>query len=196
MEGSRAILDVGNAVQASIILLANEGGGAVMGRTKMRMMVFLLLKKAGSIAGKGDSGANTHVHYNGKAVDRELRHLSEVGAIRYNHSLIEITDVGREVAIALGGSIDDHTLAILRNTKWFFNDMTDGEALAYVHAAYPDVSGELGTCKEIEQGMLEDILIGLIGKGKITSAHAARLLHRDRVDVMRMMSTAGIPVFQ
>lgn len=87
-------------------------------------------------------------------------------------------------------------MAILRNTKWFFNDMTDGEALAYVHAAYPDASGELGTCKEIEQGMLEDILIGLVGKGKITSAHAARLLHRDRVDVMRMMSTAGIPVFQ
>lgn len=51
-------------------------------------------------------------------------------------------------------------MAILRNTKWFFNDMTDGEALAYVHAAYPDASGELGTCKEIEQGMLEDILIG------------------------------------
>lgn len=103
MEGSRAVMDVGNAVQASIILLANEGGGAVMVRTKMRMMVLLLLKKAGSIAGKGDSGANTRVHYNGEAVDREFRHLSEVGAIRYNRSLIEITDVCREVAIALGG---------------------------------------------------------------------------------------------
>ena len=196
MEGSKAVLDVGNAVQASIILLANEGGGAVMGRTKMRMMVFLLLKKAGSIAAKGDSGADTHVHHSVEAVDRELRHLSEVGAIRYNHSLIEITDVGREVAIALVGRIDDHALAILRNAKWFFNDMTDGEALAYAHAAYPDASGELGACREIEQGMLEGILIGLIGKGKITSAHAARLLRRDRADVMRMMSTAGIPVFQ
>lgn len=70
--------------------------------------------------------------------------------------------------------------------------MTDGEALAYVHAAYPDASEEIGACREIERGMLEGILIGLLGKGKITSAHAARLLRRDRADVMRSKCSHGL----
>lgn len=38
MAESGIILDEGNAVQASILLLAGEGNKAVVGRTKMRTM--------------------------------------------------------------------------------------------------------------------------------------------------------------
>ena len=82
MEESGVILYVDNAVQASIILLAVEGGKAVAGRTQMRMMVFLLLKKVGSIAGRGLAGTDAHMRCDSGDVDAELRRLSDAGAIR------------------------------------------------------------------------------------------------------------------
>ena len=196
MPGGGTVLDVENAVQASIILLAAEGGEAVTGRTQMRMMVFLLLKKVGSIAGKGRVDADMCGHYNGGDVDRELRRLSDAGAVRCGSSGIEATGAGRDAAVALGAGLDERTASILRNTKWFYNDMTGDEALAYTRMAYPDESWGPAAREKGEQRAAEDVLIGLVGKGKITSAHVAELLRRDRADVMRMVSAAGIPVFQ
>lgn len=197
MAGSGIVLDVDNAVQASILLLAGEDGGkAVAGRTQMRMMVFLLLEKVGTIAGKGRGGAGGSGHYDSDDVDRELRHLSDAGVIRCSRSGIEVTGAGRDVASALGSELDEHTAAILSNTKWFYNDMTDAEALVYTRAAYPCPAGGPDARRAEDQKLVEDILIGLVGKGKFTTAHVARLLRRDRADVMRMASAAGIPVFQ
>ena len=183
-------------MQASIVLLAAEGGEAVSGQTQMRMMVFLLLKKVGPIAGKGRVDTGTCGHYNGGDVDRELRRLSDAGAIHCDSSGIEATGEGREAADALGAGLDERAASILRNTKWFYNDMTSDEALEYTRIAYPDAAGESGALKKGKQRAAEDVLIGLVGKGKITTAHVAELLHRDRADVMRMVSAAGIPVFQ
>lgn len=193
MAGSGIILDVDNAVQASILLLAGEGGKAVVGPTQMRMMVFLLLKKVGTVAGRGAGGRG---HYGGGDVDREMRRLSDAGAIRCSRTGIEVTGAGRDVAGALGAELDERAAAILSNTKWFYNDMTDAEALVYTRAAYPGPAGGPDARRAEDQKLVEDILIGLVGKGKFTTAHAARLLRRDRADVMRMASAAGIPVFQ
>ena len=99
------ILDVDNAVQASITLLAAEGGKAVAGRTQMRMMVFLLLKKAGPIAGRGLAGTDAHVRCDSGDVDAELRRLSDAGAIRCARSGLGATGAGREIADALGGTL-------------------------------------------------------------------------------------------
>ena len=162
----------------------------------MRMMVFLLLKKVGSIVGSDRGGAGGSGYYGSDDVDRELRRLSDAGAIRCGRSGIEVTGAGRDVASALGAELDERAAAILRNTKWFYNDMTDAEALAYTRAAYPDPADGPDAQKAEDRRLVEDILIGLVGKGKFTTAHAARLLRRDRADVMRMASAAGIPVFQ
>ena len=190
-----AILDVDNAVQASILLFAAEGGRPVMGPTKMRMMVFYLLKHAGSIAGKGLGGTDAHMRYDSGDVDAELRRLLDAGAVRRDGTAIEATAAGRDAAGALRGQLDEHAATILRNTKEFCSDMTDYEALVYHRAAYPDAAAEGPSARERDgQKTVEDTLIGLVGKGTISSAHAARLLRKDLVDVMRMASAAGIPV--
>ena len=191
-----AILDVDNAVQASILLFAAEGGRPVMGPTKMRMMVFYLLKHAGSIAGKGLGGTDAHVRYDSGDVDAELRRLLDAGAVRRGaSSAIEATAACRDAAVPLRGQLDEHAATILRNTKEFYSDMTDDEALVYHRAAYPDAAaGGPSALEKDGQKAVEDTLIGLVGKGTISSAHAARLLRKDLVDVMRMASAAGIPV--
>ena len=201
MAESGAVLDVDNDVQASILLLAAEGGESVMGRTKMQMMVLVLLKNAGSIAGRGCIDADLRGRRSGGGggggddVDRELRRLSDAGAIRCSRLRIEATAEGRAAAVALGEGLDERTVAILRSTKRFYNDMTDAEALAYTRVAYPDAAVWQGAL-ENDETSAEDVLIGLVEKGKITTGHVAMLLHRDRADVMRMVSAAGVPVFQ
>ncbi len=195
MPGSGAALDVDNDVQASILLLAADGAEPVAGPTQMRMMVFLLLKKVGPVAGKGLGGTDAHARCDSGDVDAELRRLSDAGAIRCGRSGIEATEAGRKAAAALGEQLDERTAAILRNTKWFYNGMTDDEAIVYTGAAYPDAAGGQDERGTAGQKALEDVLIGLIGKEKFTSAHAARLLRRSRAEVMRMASAAGIPVF-
>ena len=193
MAESGTILDVDNAVQASILLFAAEGGRPVMGATKMRMMVFYLLKHAGSIAGKGLGGTDAHVNYDSGDVDAELRRLLDAGAVRRDSMAIEATAAGRDAAGALRGQLDEFATDILRNTKEFYGDLTDAELLAYNRAAYPDAGGR-GALEKGELKMVEGILLGLIDKGKISTGRAAELLHRSREDVMRMASAAGIPV--
>ena len=184
-----------NAVQASILLFAAEGGGPVMGATRMRMMVFYLLKNAGSIAGKGLGGTDAHVNYDSGDVDAELRRLLDAGAVRRDSDAIEATAAGRDAAGALRGQLDEFATNILRNTKEFYGDLTDAELFAYTRAAYPDAGGR-GALEKDELKMVEGVLIGLVGKGMITTGRVATLLRRDRADVMRMVSAAGIPVFQ
>ena len=196
MSESGTALDVDNAVQASILLLASEGGEPVASLTRMRMMVFLLLKDVGPVAGRGLGGTDAHANCDSGDVDAELRRLTGAGAVRCGRSGIEATGAGREVAAALAGMLDERTAAILRSTKEFYNDMTDDEALAYTRAAYPDAAGGLGGSKEDEQRTAEGVLIDLVGRGKITTGHVAMVLRRNREDVMRMASAAGIPVFQ
>ena len=195
MAESGTILDVDNAVQASILLFAAEGGRPVMGATKMRMMVFYLLKHVGSIAGKGLGGTDAHVNYDSGDVDAELRRLLDAGALRRNSTAIEATAAGRDAAGALRGQLDEFATAVLCNTKEFYSDLTDAELFAYNRAAYPDAGGR-GALEKDELKMVEDVLIGLVGKGMITTGRVATLLRRDRADVMRMVSAAGIPVFQ
>ena len=195
MAESGAILDVDNAVQASILLFAAEGGRPVMGPAKMRMMVFYLLKNAESIAGKGLGGTDAHVNYDSGDIDAELRRLLDAGAVRRDSTAIEATAAGRDAAGVLRGRLDERTASILRNTKEFYSGLTDAEVLAYTRAAYPDAGGR-GALDKDELNMVEDTLIGLVEKGMISTGRAAMLLHRDRADVMRMASAAGITVFQ
>ena len=195
MAEGRTALDADNAVQASILLLAADGAEPVAGPTQMRMMVFLLLKKVGPIAGRGLGGTDAHARCDSGDVDAELRRLSDAGAIRCGRSGIEATESGRKAAAALSEGLDERTAAILRNTKWFYNGMTDDEALVYTRAAYPGAAGVKDMHEPVEQKAVQDILIGLVGKGVITTGHVAELLGRDRADAMRMVSAAGIPVF-
>ena len=88
------VLDADNAVQASILLLAAEGGEPVASRTRMRMMVFLLLKDMGPIAGRGLGGTDAHANCGSADVDAELRRLSDAGAVRCGRPGIEATGAG------------------------------------------------------------------------------------------------------
>ena len=196
MAESKTVLDADNAVQASILLLAAEGGEPVAGPTQMRMMVFLLLKKVGSVAGRGLGGTDAHARCDSGDVDAELRRLAGAGAVRCGSSGIEATAAGREAAAALGERLDGRAAAILSDTKEFYNGMTDNEAIVYTRTAFPGAAAEQGAPGRDEQKAVEDVLIGLVGRGVISSSHAARLLRKDLLDVMRMMSAAGIPVFQ
>ena len=196
MAKSEAVLDVDNAVQASILLLAADGGEPVAGPTQMRMMVFLLLKKVGSVAGRGLGGTDAHERCDSADVDAELRRLSDAGAVRCGGTGIEAIGSGRDAADALAQGLDERAAAILSDTKEFYNGMTDNEAIVYTRTAFPGAAAEPGAPGGDEPKVVEDVLIGLVGKGVISSSHAARLLRKDLLDVMHMMSAAGIPVFQ
>ena len=194
MAEGEAVLDADNAVQASILLLAADGAEPVASRTRMRMMVFYLLKHAGPIAGRGLGGTDAHMRYDSGDVDAELRRLAGAGAVRCGSTGIEATESGRDAADALAERLGKRAATMLRNTKEFYNSMTDDEALVYARAAYPGAAGRQDAPEGDEPKVVEDVLFGLIDRGIISTGHAARLLHRSREDVMRMVSAAGIPV--
>ena len=194
MAKSEAVLDMDSAVQASILLFAAEGGKPVAGPTKMRMMVFYLLKNVDSIAGRGLGGTDAHVRCDSGDVDAELRRLAGAGAVRCGGPGIEATEAGRVAADALAERLGKRAATMLRNAKEFFNSMTDDEAPVYARAAYPGAAGRQDAPEGDEPEVVEDVLFGLIDRGIISTGHAARLLNRSREDVMRMVSAAGIPV--
>ncbi len=196
MAESETVVDADNAVQASILLFAAEGGEPVASPTRMRMMVFYLLKHMGPIAGRGLGSTDAHARYDSGDVDAELRRLAGAGAVRCGSTGIEATESGRAAVDALAERLGKRAATMLRNTKEFYNSMTDDEALVYARAAYPGAAGRQDAPGSDEPKVVEDVLIGLVGKGVISSSHAARLLRKDLLDVMHMMSAAGIPVFQ
>jgi len=77
--------------------------------------------------------------------------------------------------------------------KKFLNDLTRDELLAYVCSAYPDMTEESVEYENLKPNM-ENHILSLIKKQKISSQRAAELLNKPQDYVIRRMKDERIGI--
>ena len=186
------ILDNLADVPKYIILLVYANNEPLMGKTKLQKSIFLLSDEIDAVKEDCSYEPDNYGPYS-EVVDYELRDLEEVGVIHSSHGKIEMTRMGREIAEELVKKEDRSVLSILSKQKAFLNDLTTNEVLAYIYAAYPEMTSESIKIGELKPKM-EDYIAALVKKQKISLQRAAELLEISTVQAAKKISSKGIQI--
>lgn len=179
------ILEDGDELHKFIILLANANGESIKGRTKLQKMMYLLSDKIEEIKEQSSYDADNYGPYS-EVVDEEEQYLEQIGVLTSSPGEIALTETGKEIAQELSKHEDEKTLKVLDEYKKFLNDMTGNELLAYIYSAYPDMTEESVEYENLKPN-IENYILSLIRKQKISSQRAAELLYRSQDYIIKKM---------
>ena len=188
------ILEDGDELHKFIILLANANGESIKGRTKLQKMMYLLSDKIEEIKEQSSYDADNYGPYS-EVVDEEERYLEQIGVLTNSPGEIALTETGKEIAQEMSKNEDEKILKVLNEYKKFLNDMTGNELLAYIYSAYPDMTEESVEYENLKPN-IENHILSLIRKQKISSQRAAELLDRSQDYIIKKMKDKRMAVLR
>ena len=187
------VLKDDNELQKFIILLASAAGGKpIKGNTKLQKILFLLSNSIDDIREYGDFDAYLYGPYS-ETIDQELQYLGQIGVLSNTRGEIALTETGKEIAKDMTKNTAGVVLKALIKYKEIFNDLTNKELLAYVYSAYPDMAKESVEYENLRPNM-EDHIMSLVKKHKISAQRAAELIKKPQTYVIKRMKDYGIPI--
>ncbi len=186
------VLENNDKLQKYIILLAYASDEPIKGQTKLQKMMFLLSDKIDEIKEQGSYDADNYGPYS-KVIDQESQYLEKIGVLSISPEEIAVTREGKEIAKEIVKNENKSILRALDEYKEFLNDLTSKELLAYVYLAYPDMTEESIEYENLKPYM-EDYILSLIKKQKISAQRAAELLNKPQDHIIDKMKEKGIAV--
>lgn len=190
----KKILNECGAVQKYIILVAYLNDEPIMGNTKLQKIMFLLSDAVEEVRDDCNYDAGMYGPYS-ERVAYELNYLTEMGVLYSVGNKIETTPTGQDIAEELLKRERRELIDLLSKYKAFLNDLTINEALAYVYLAYPSMASASFKIDDLKPNM-ENYIMSLVKKQKISAQRAAELLHISYLHALRKMSKRGIMVFE
>lgn len=188
------ILEDGDELHKFIILLANANGESIKGRLKLQKMMYLLSDKIEEIKEQSSYDADNYGPYS-EVVDEEEQYLEQIGVLTSSPGEIALTKTGKEIAQEMSKNEDEKILKVLNEYKKFLNDMTGNELLAYIYSAYPDMTEESVKYENLKPN-IENYILSLIRKQKISSQRAAELLDRSQDYIIKKMKDKRMAVLR
>lgn len=186
------VIDSEDELQKFMILLAKANNEPIMGRLKLQKMMFLLADKISEIKDQSSYDADNYGPYS-EVIDEESRYLEDIGVFTTEPGKISLTKEGEEIADELMKKEDEGIIHLLREYKKFLNDMNTKELLAYVYSAYPNMTEESVEYEKLKPYM-ENYILSLVKKQKISSQRAAELLDKPQNYIIKKMKEKGIAV--
>ena len=184
------ILENEDELQKFLILLANANNEPIKGWLKLQKMMFLLSDKIDEIKNQSSYDADNYGPYS-EIVDEEAQYLEQVGVLSSGPGEITLTKDGKEIAKELIKNENKDILNVLNEYKRFLNDLSSKELLAYVYSAYPDMTEESIEYENLKPNM-ENYILSLVKKQKISAQRAAELLNKSQEYIIRKMKEKGI----
>ena len=188
------ILKDGDELHKFIILLANANDVPIEGRLKLQKMMYLLSDKIEEIKEQSSYDADNYGPYS-EVIKEEEEYLEQIGVLTSSMGKINLTKIGKEIAQEMSKNEDEKTLKILNEYKKFLNDLTSNELLAYIYSAYPDMTEESVKYESLKPNM-ENYIMSLIKKQKISSQRAAELLNQPQNYVIKKMKDMQMAVLR
>lgn len=186
-----AVLEGDDAVRKFIVLIANaDSHSPVRGIDCLQKLLFMASREVDKLGERCHFELGNDGPHNG-TVSRDLAHLVGAGVLSCDGGDISITPTGRELAQSISKHVDGDDLIMLRSQKQLLNDLTSREVLGYIFTAYPETAAASAEHEKLKPH-IEDILLSLIRKERITSGCAAELLGKPREYVLGLMKDAGI----
>lgn len=181
-------------IHSYMVALVGLGGEPVRGKTKLQKIFFLLANDEPEISCQLDYFPHSYGPYS-EVLDHELEYLKNVGAISEESNSISLTSIGRKAEREIRGTVDPKVLGALEEYKELLNDLTSNEMLAFIYATFPDMAGKSVEYENIKN-KIEDLIMSLVKKDKISSQRAAELLGVTQSKIFHNMNKMGLRVFE
>lgn len=181
-------------LQSLMILLAHaDSDSPIKGKLKLQKIMFLLADKIDQIRELSSYEPDMLGPYS-ETIDEEAEYLKSIGVFTATDGSISLTRDGKDIAKELEKKEKTHVMKYLDDFKQFLNDMTSDELLCYVYSAYPKMIGESVKYKQLVPKM-EDTLLHLVQKHKISLERAAELLKKNPDHIIRKLKEKGTTVY-
>ena len=188
------ILNECGEIQKHIILAAHLNNEPIRGNIKLQKIMFLLSDAIEDIRDDCSYDADMYGPYS-EIVEYELGDLTEMGVLRHSDSKIETTPMGEDIANELIKKERQEIVDLLSKYKTFLNDLTVKEVLAYVYSAYPAMTDASIVIEKMMPNM-EDHIMSLVKKQKISSQRVAELLNISHRHAIKKISERNIKIFE
>ena len=182
-----------NLLPKLIISLSYINNKTAINKINFDMMLLILLDAIQEI--KSYDIINTHNHNILNTTDKELEYLKLLHILVDNEQYVKTTEIGNKIAEKVMKTNDNVIMDLLEEYNDFFNDLTTHELQAYIYSACPNIINELNIGDEIKQKM-EQHVMSLIKKEKISSERAAELLNTRHRYIIKKMNEAGMTVLR
>lgn len=187
------VLDNLDELQSLMILLAYaDNDTPIKGKLKLQKIMYLLSDRIDAIREQSDYGPDLLGPYS-EVIDEESRYLQDIGVFTADENSISLTDEGREIAKILQKKEPIKVLSYLDDYKQFLNDLNSKELLCYVYSAYPEMTEESVEYKRLLP-IMEDTLLNLVKKQKISLERASELLHQNSDQIAKKLKEKGIKI--
>ena len=128
-----------------------------------------------------------------EVIDEESNYLKDIGIFNATEGQISLTDQGIEVANEIEKKEKPEIKELISDFKQFLNNLTSSELLCYVYSAYPEMTEESVEYNRLLP-IMEDTILNLVKKQKISMGRAAELLNKKHDYVINRMKEKGIKV--
>ena len=193
MDYKDKVLDNLDELQSLMILLAYADNDVpIKGKLKLQKMMYLLSDRIDSIREQSDYGPDLLGPYS-EIIAEESQYLQDIGVFTANENSISLTDEGREIAEILQKKEPKQVLNYLDDYKQFLNDLSNKELLCYVYSAYPEMTEESVEYNRLLP-IMEDTLLNLVKKQKISLERASELLDKDIDQITKKLKEKGIKI--
>ena len=183
MDFKEKVLRTLTEIQSVIILLANAGNTPIKGRTWLQKEIFLLAERLDELREEASYEKDLMGPYS-DIVEEELVQLENLGIVSIDSNKIALTNRGKEVARELVKKESKTVLEHIQNYKDFLNDMSQDELLCFVYSSRPEMTEESVKYEKLKPKM-ENILLNLVAKEKISIGRADELINKDLEYVMK-----------
>lgn len=173
-----------------ILLLAGAEDEAIRSGATLQILLYTVAKRTGDDNMAAGFEPSEYGPYSEQASD-ELDRLSRDGLVSQARGGIALTPAGREAARDILGGLDEYTAAVIAGHRPFLNSLTDEQLLLYTRLLHPDMFAYYGACTDLVH-RAEDIVMGMVRDGKISSGRAAEVLKIPFHDILPMMKKHGI----
>ena len=193
MNYKHKILDDLDELQSLMILLAyTDNNTPIKGKLKLQKIMYLLTNRIDSIREQSDYEPYLYGPYS-EIIDEESKYLQSIGVFHADENVISLTDQGIEIAKVLQKKEKKQVLNYIDNFKQFLNDLTSDELLCYVYSAYPEMTVKSTELERLAFKM-ENTLLNLVKKQKISLERASELLNKDIEQLVHKSKEKGIRV--
>ena len=191
----QASLSIQDRLHRYILLLAGAEDGGVRSGAVLQKLLYILQKKTGDSGMEASFKPGEHGPHSEQAAG-ELARLSRDGLVSLGpKGRVAPTPAGRSAAKDAGSDLDEYAQAVIEGHVPFLNAMTDEELALYMHLVYPDMSAGSSACAALAR-RAEEIVMGMVRDGKVSSGRAAEVMGIPFHDVIPMMKRHGIPNLQ
>lgn len=191
----QASLSIQDRLRRYILLLAGAEDGGVRNGAVLQKLLYILAKKTGDGGTEASFRPGEYGPHSEQAAG-ELARLSRDGLVSLGpEGRIAPTPAGRSAARDAGRGLDEYAQAVIEGHVPFLNAMADEELALYMHLVYPDMSAGSSACAALAKRS-EEIVMGMVRDGKVSSGRAAEVMGIPFHDVIPMMKRHGIPNLQ